>query len=214
MSKHKADRQPWSRKRKLTVIVGGLFIISATAWAVIAALTAGTVSVTNADLQGSVEAGNAFTNDDGVVDGADTGDNGDDPTAYGMVPTRDGAFASCTVDDAGNSVDVTIALGYDGYHCTVLAKFINDGGDEVRLQTITVTDGGGGDPFTPGVEVAVLPDSSGAGCGKSLPAGGASQNTIFGVGLLAPAAGDTYDIVLSFEWVPTSLYVPGNCVGF
>ena len=214
MANHMAPRKRWSRKLKLTVSILGLMAISLGAWAIVAALTAGTVDVSTADLQASVDPLGAFTNDDGVVDGSDTGDNGDDPLAYGMTAARDGAFASCTVDAAGNSVDVTIANGYADYYCTLNTKFQNDGTTELRLQNITVTDGGGGDAFTPGVEVEVIPDSGSAGCGKTLPSGGISQNTIFGVGLLAPAAGATYDIVLSFEWVPTGLYAPGNCTGF
>ncbi len=132
-----------SRRRRT---LGAVLTVAALVWSVVPLGPAGASS--NYELLSLAGVGfiDAWTNDDGSVDDADTNDVGDvnetfdahgeassdDPSAEGLNPPRydkDVALCTATVRSADPSyVDVTVVSGYPGYVCTFAVTFENGTG--------------------------------------------------------------------------------------
>jgi hypothetical protein len=203
------------RRRVVMVVAVGLILaIGGLAWAIIQVLAPGVIDVATADVSAVLVDGSGYTNDDGVVDGAlEPGDDGRDPVAHGWEPGRDAGFASCALGTTSDSVSVAVASGYSGYHCTWQVDIANRGDTELALQSLLVTDGGGGTSFTNGTELEVGLLST-AGCGLTIPVqvnGGELGTPHVSIGLLDVAPGTSYDVRIEFQLVPTSLFDPALC---
>ncbi len=138
MSTSTADTKP--RRSRL---LGATLLMAAALAAVVPAAPVEATEPPGPPPLAGVEFTDAWTNDDGSVDGVDTGDIGnvnglfdahgtrssDDPAAEGTDPPRyDKDVARCTAAaraaDAG-FVDVALDNGYPGYVCTFVVTFTN-----------------------------------------------------------------------------------------
>jgi len=179
------------RKRLLIIIAVALLIATA------GVVYAHWIDTLNANINvstGSVNVNWKFlaTNDDGVNnDGWNTNEPGsptvvfnadgttsDDPSAFGANPSRYGKdIADCVTSPAAGATDqdyftLTVRNAYPSYHCSMWAKFANQGTVPLKLYNINweVRDGNG----------ALLAECAGTPTGPCVAANGTGVN-VYGV---------------------------------
>lgn len=173
----------------------------------------------------------AWTNDDGVIDTSDTGDDGGPITSYdawgvlssanpsdsGMDADRvdkDTARCAATITGDGASAVVEIDTAYPGYVCTVGLLLHSDGPVELSTPTISAADG-----LTIGT--AGIPDVLGAGHDSEALVWvrveqSAQQNDTLGFTITIDAAAHTCDPLTEEDIPPGAVLInaSGLCTYF
>lgn len=120
-------------------------------------LPAGAGAQIESQIPALIDFSDAWTNDDGTVDGADAGDIGDvsgiydawgtsssdDPAGFGLgAPRYDKDVARCTADldelNNPDEVNILIENAYPSYHCTFVATIENSSNFPATVEMITI----------------------------------------------------------------------------